>query len=281
MLTPRAVDYPRWYQDGVAKAELADNGPVRGTMMMRPYGFALWERMQRELDDRIKAAGARNVYFPLLIPESYLRREILNEVYDDFMREVLAIPAYVGAKTRRERFAGAVFTYTLEAMMGDGKALQIDTSHELGQNFASAFGTAFLDVDRREQHVWTTSWGASARMIGGLIMAHGDDDGLVVPPALAPIQVVVLLVWGEGGAGEVATNLAAELAAAGVRTELDQRTDTSFGRRATDWELKGVPVRIEVPAAGRRRSPGGRPRARPGGAGGPGLLSCYPDSLPR
>src|SRR6476659_1701854 len=171
---------------------------------------------------------------------------ILHEVYAGFMRDVLAMPVVVGRKTAKERFAGATNTMTTEAMMGDGKALQMGTSHELGQNFAKAFDIQYLDAEGTQQHAWTTSWGVSTRMVGGLIMCHGDDAGLRIPPVLAPIQVVVLLVRGEDGAGEAAERLARELKGVDVRTEIDTRTDLSFGRRVTDWELKGVPVRIEV-----------------------------------
>ena len=341
VLTPQAEDFPRWYQDVLAKAELAENGPVRGTMVIRPYGYSLWERMQSEVDDRIKAAGAKNAYFPLFIPESYLAREaehvegfspelavvthgggkqleepvivrptsetiinasfakwvqsyrdlpllinqwanvvrwemrprlflrtseflwqeghtahatqdearayaqqILRDVYQDFMVDVLAMPVVVGRKTARERFAGATNTMTLELMTGDGKALQMGTSHELGQNFAKAFGIEFLAPSSKREYAWQTSWGSSTRMVGGLIMAHGDDGGLRVPPRLAPVQVVVVVVKAE--ATEAATRLAAELRAGGVRVELDDRADIPFGRRAVDWELRGVPVRVEV-----------------------------------
>ncbi|MDQ3304756.1 MAG: proline--tRNA ligase [Actinomycetota bacterium] len=343
VLTPQGQDFPRWYQDVVAKAELADNGPVRGTMVIRPYAYAIWERMQAELDRRIKAVGAQNAYFPLFIPESYLRKEaehvegfspelavvthgggkeleepvvvrptsetvinhyfakwiqshrdlpllinqwanvvrwelrprlflrtteflwqeghtahatqaeakhyamqILAEVYEDFMVEVLAMPVLTGRKTARERFAGATNTLTCEAMMGDGKALQMGTSHELGQNFARAFDITFSDETGSREHVWQTSWGVSTRMVGGLIMGHGDDAGLRLPPALAPTQVVVVLVRAEDGAGEAATALTAEFEAAGIRVLLDDRVDVGFGRRSVDWELKGVPVRLEV-----------------------------------
>jgi prolyl-tRNA synthetase len=343
ILTPQAEDFPRWYQDVVAKAELADNGPVRGTMVIRPWAFAIWERLQDELDARIKATGVSNAYFPLLIPESYLRREaehvegfspelavvthgggkqleepavvrptsetiinsyfakwinsyrdlpllinnwsnvvrwelrprlflrtteflwqeghtahvdaeeaeafalrILTEVYEAVMRDVMAIPVFTGSKTDREKFAGALRSWTCEGLMRDGKALQMGTSHELGQNFARVFGIDYLDADGATQLCWTTSWGSSTRMVGGLIMAHGDDDGLRLPPRLAPVQTVVLLVRDEEGAGDRAAALAAELADAGVRAQLDSRVETSFGRRATDWELKGVPVRVEV-----------------------------------
>ena len=343
VLTAQADDFPQWYQDVLAKAELADNGPVRGTMVIRPYGYAIWERMQAEIDARIKDAGVSNAYFPLFIPESYLHKEaahvegfspelavvthgggkeldepvvvrptsetivnayfakwiqsyrdlpllinqwanvvrwelrprlflrtteflwqeghtahategearefalrIMRDVYEDFMVNVLAIPILMGRKTERERFSGATATWTCEAMMRDGKALQMGTSHELGQNVARAFGTAFLDETGTEVNVWQTSWGASTRLMGALVMAHGDDDGLRVPPRLAPVQVVVLLVRDEDGAGDKAAAMAAGLSEAGLRVQLDGRTDTSFGRRVVDWELKGVPVRVEV-----------------------------------
>jgi prolyl-tRNA synthetase len=343
VLTPQGDDFPRWYQDVVAKAELADNGPVRGTMVIRPYGYAIWEHLQAELDQRIKASGAKNAYFPLFIPESYLRREaehvegfspelavvthgggkeleepvvvrptsetiinsyfskwvqsyrdlpllinqwanvvrwelrprvflrtteflwqeghtchatesdardyalrILREVYEDVMVNVLAVPVLTGRKTASERFAGANESWTCEGMMRDGKALQMGTSHELGQNFAVAFGTQYLNDAGEQVHVWQTSWGVSTRLIGAVIMAHGDDDGLRLPPKVAPVQAVVLLVKPEGGAAEAAAALTKELAARGVRVELDDRVATSFGRRAVEWELKGAPVRVEV-----------------------------------
>jgi prolyl-tRNA synthetase len=343
VLTPQAEDFPRWYQDVVAKAELADNGPVRGTMVIRPYGFSLWERMQQELDRRIKDAGAEGVYFPLLIPESYLHKEaehvegfspelavvthgggkeleepavirptsetiintyfskwvqsyrdlpllvnqwcnvvrwelrpriflrtteflwqeghtchatrqdaqdyalrILNEVYADFMETVLAIPVRRGRKTERERFAGADTSWTTEGTMRDGKALQMSTSHELGQNFARAFDTQFTSEAGQREYVWQTSWGSTTRLVGALIMGHGDDAGLRVPPALAPTQVVVILIKDEGGTGDAAARLARELTATGRRVKLDDDLATSFGRRVTEWELRGVPVRVEV-----------------------------------
>jgi prolyl-tRNA synthetase len=343
IVTPQAEDFPRWYQDVIAKAELADNGPARGTMVIRPYGYALWERMQAEVDLRIKAAGAENLYFPLFIPEGYLTREaehvegfspelavvthaggreleeplvvrptsetvigeymgkwvqsyrdlplllnqwanvvrwelrprlflrtteflwqeghtahataadaaayaerILYDVYTDFMVEVLALPVLPGRKTASERFPGAINTLTCEAMMGDGKALQMGTSHDLGQNFARVFDITYLDDQGDTQLCHTTSWGVSTRMVGGLIMGHGDDAGLVVPPRLAPIQAVVLLVRDEERTGAAAAQLADELKAAGVRVRLDAQVATSFGRRAVDWELKGVPVRVLV-----------------------------------
>jgi prolyl-tRNA synthetase len=343
VLTPQAEDFPRWYQDVIAKAELADNGPVRGTMVIRPTGYAIWERMQAAMDERIKAAGSQNAYFPLFIPESYLRREaqhvegfspelavvthgggkeldepvvvrptsetvigefmakwvqsyrdlplllnqwanvvrwelrprvflrtteflwqeghtahateadarayarkILHEVYEDFMVNVLSIPLVVGRKTARERFAGATNTYTLEAMTGDAKALQMGTSHELGQNFAKAFDIDYLSREGRQEHAWTTSWGSSTRMLGGLIMVHGDDNGLRVPARLAPIQVQVMIVKDGDGVAESASKIRDSLRDAGVRVGLDDRVDTPFGRRAVDAELKGYPIRIEV-----------------------------------
>jgi prolyl-tRNA synthetase len=343
VLTPQSEDFPRWYQDVLNKAELADNGPVRGTMVIRPYGYGLWERMQSEMDDRIKACGAENAYFPLFIPESYLTREaqhvegfspelavvthgggkqleqpivvrptsetvigefmgkwvqsyrdlplllnswnnvvrwelrpriflrtteflwqeghtahatredaaayaarILHDAYADFMVDVLAMPLFLGIKPSYDRFAGAINTLACEAMMRDGKALQMGTSHELGQNFARAFDIDYLDSDGQQQLCWTTSWGTSTRMVGGLIMCHGDDNGLRVPPALAHIQAVVLLIRDQDGTAEAAEKVRDELLGLGVRARLDDRVDTAFGRRATDWELKGAPVRIEV-----------------------------------
>jgi len=343
VLTPRAEDFPRWYQDLIAKAQLADNGPVRGTMVIRPAGYSIWERMQAEMDARIKIAGAENAYFPLFIPESYLKREaehvegfspelavvthgggkqlaepvvvrptsetvigefmakwvdsyrdlplllnqwanvvrwelrpriflrtseflwqeghtahatnedarsyarkILHDVYEDFMVGVLGIPVVVGRKTDRERFAGATSTYTLEGMMGDGKALQMGTSHELGQNFAKAFDITYSAASGGVEHAWTTSWGTSTRMLGGLIMSHGDDNGLRVPPRLAPIQAYVMIVKDGDGVTAAAHKLRDALRDAGVRVGLDDRVDTAFGRRAVDAELKGYPVRIEV-----------------------------------
>ncbi|MGW7356652.1 proline--tRNA ligase [Streptomyces sp. NPDC054802] len=362
VLTPRSEDFPRWYQDLINKAELADNGPVRGTMVIRPYGYGLWERMQQEMDARIKDAGASNAYFPLFIPQSYLTREaehvegfapelavvthgggkeldepvvvrptsetIINDyfskwvqsyrdlpllinqwanvvrwemrprvflrtteflwqeghtahatyedardyaahihrnVYADFMVNVLGIDVLLGRKTPRERFAGAINTLTLEGMMGDGKALQMGTSHELGTNFAKAFNTRYLSGDGQQELVWQTSWGTSTRMVGGLIMSHGDDNGLRVPPRLAAVQVVVMAIKGDEAVARV-REVGAALKAAGLRVQIDDRVDTPFGRRAVDWELKGVPVRVEIgprdleagTAMLARRIPGGK-----------------------
>ena len=342
-LTPRSVDFPRWYQDVIARAELAENGPVRGTMVIRPWGYAIWELIQSALDSRIKRAGADNAYFPLFIPESYLRKEaehvegfapelavvthgggerlaepvvvrptsetvinsyfakwvqsyrdlplminqwsnvvrwelrprlflrtteflwqeghtahaseaearsyalrILTDVYRDTLVEVMACSVLTGLKTAQERFAGAIRSWTCEGMMGDGKALQMATSHELGQNFAQAFDIQFTTESGGREYAWQTSWGASTRLIGALIMTHGDDAGLRLPPRLAPIQVVVVLVKDQDDSLAVAEQLTAELRTAGHRVHLDDRVATSFGRRSIDWELKGVPVRVEV-----------------------------------
>jgi prolyl-tRNA synthetase len=327
----------------VARAELADNGPVRGTMVIRPWGYAIWERLQAELDRRIKEAGAENAYFPLFIPESFLTLEaehvegfspelavvthgggkqleepvvvrptsetvinhffakwvqshrdlplllnqwanvvrwelrprlflrtseflwqeghtvhatetdardyalrILTDVYRTTMEGVVSVPVLTGHKTDRERFAGAVRTWTCEGMMGDGKALQMGTSHELGQNFSRAFGIQFSDAEGALQFGWQTSWGVSTRLVGALVMAHGDDNGLRLPPELAPCQVVVIVARQGEGVQRAAESITADLAAAGLRSRLDDRTETGFGRRSVDWELKGVPVRVEV-----------------------------------
>jgi prolyl-tRNA synthetase len=342
-LTPRSEDFPLWYQEVIARAEMAENGPAAGTMVIRPWGYGIWELFVAELDRRIKEAGAENAYFPLLIPESFLRLEaehvegfspelamvthgggkeleeplvvrptsetvinslfakwiqshrdlpllinqwanvvrwemrprlflrsreflwqeghtahateadarayallILRDVYQSTMVEAGCIPVLTGHKTARERFAGATRTWTCEGMMGDGKALQMGTSHELGQNFAKAFGITFTNTEGTLEHVWQTSWGVSTRLIGALVMGHGDDFGLRLPPALAPSQVVVLMIKEEPEVRAAAESLVRELRADGHRVRLDDRTDTSFGRRSVDWELKGVPVRVEV-----------------------------------
>ncbi|MGA7836202.1 MAG: proline--tRNA ligase [Acidimicrobiales bacterium] len=342
VLTPQSQDFPRWYQDVVAKAEMADNGPVRGTMVIRPYGYAIWEHIQQELDVRIKATGAKNAYFPLFIPQEYFSREadhvegfspelavvthaggedlaepivvrptsetvigefmakwiqsyrdlplLLNqwvnavrwelrprlflrsseflwqeghtahesyedasayarrihyEVYNDFLVNVLACPSYIGIKPASERFPGAINSMTAEAVMRDGKALQMVTTHELGRNFARAFDIYYQSEAGQAELCYTTSWGASTRLVGGLIMAHGDDDGLRVPPNLAPIQVVVLGVRDESEVNLACDRVASELRDAGLRVEVD-RGRGSFGRRVTDWEIKGIPLRVEV-----------------------------------
>ena len=344
VLTAQRDDFPRWYQDVLTKAKLAENGPARGTMVIRPAGYAIWERMRDEVDRRIKAAGAQNAYFPLLVPMSFFEREaehvegfspelavvthgggrelaeplairptsetvigeymakwidsyrdlplllnqwanivrwemrpriflrtteflwqeghtahadeadarqyargILRDVYEEFMRGVLAMPVIVGRKTAKERFAGAANTMTCEAIMRDGKALQMGTSHELGQRFSRAFDISYLGAGGAKQLCWTTSWGASTRMLGGLIMCHGDDAGLVLPPVLAPIQVVVVVVKDtDGCVTRAASTLAEELEQRGVRTRLDDDTNQGFGWRATEWDLQGVPIRVEI-----------------------------------
>ena len=339
-LRPSEADFPRWYEDIVARAELADYGPVPGTMVIRPYGYALWERIRTELDVRIKACGAQNAYFPLFIPQAYLSRvpeveglgselavvtyaggkqlndpvvvrfssetvigefmakwvqsyrdlplllnqwanvvrwelhpslfmrtneflwqeghtvhagqdeardyarRILHDVYEDVMANVLAIPVLSGIKSRRQRSGAALNSFTCEAMTGDGKALQMGTSAEGGQTFAKAFDIQYLTRDGRRELPWTTSWGASTRLIGGLIMVHGDNDGLRIPPALAPTQIVVVASSAEvaGTAHEIAT----EMRDAGVRVLTDDRTDIAFDQRLVEWRLKGVPLRVEV-----------------------------------
>jgi prolyl-tRNA synthetase len=343
VLTPQHEDFPRWYQDVLTKAKLAESGPARGTMVIRPNGYAIWERMQAEVDGRIKAAGAQNAYFPLLIPMNFFEREaehvegfspelavvthgggkelseplairptseavigeymakwvdsyrdlplllnqwanvvrwelrpriflrtteflwqeghtahateadarqyarrILHDVYLEFMRSVLAMPVIVGRKTAKERFAGAENTMTCEGVMRDGKALQMATSHELGQRFSRAFNISYSSAEGATALCWTTSWGASTRMLGGLIMCHGDDFGLVLPPALAPVQVVVVVVKDTDGAvTRSAATLVEELKARGVRVMLDDNVTQAFGWRATEWDLQGVPIRVE------------------------------------
>jgi len=339
-------DYSRWYLDVVYKAELADLSPVRGCMVIRPYGYALWENMQRGLDERIKATGHENLYFPLFIPYSFLMREaehvagfapevalvtraggeeleeplvvrptsetiighmyaqwvhsyrdlpllynqwanvvrwekrtrpflrtteflwqeghtvhrteeeaetetlmILDKVYQDFVERELAIPVIPGLKSESEKFAGALRTYSIEAMMGDGKALQSGTSHNLGQNFARSFDIGFLDADNERKLAWTTSWGISTRLIGGLIMAHGDASGLRMPPRVAPIQAVIVPIWRKDAEREAVAALVSEveaaLRAAGVRVRSDWREERP-GFKYNHWELRGVPIRIEI-----------------------------------
>jgi prolyl-tRNA synthetase len=342
-IVTREEDFPRWYQEVIARAEMADNGPARGTMVIRPWGYGIWELMQAEIDRRIKEAGAENAYFPLFIPEAFLKLEaehvegfapelavvthgggkeleeplvvrptsetvinsffskwiqshrdlpmllnqwanvvrwemrprlflrtteflwqeghtahateedarayalrILDDVYRSTVVDVLGIPTLTGHKTARERFPGAICSWTCESMMGDGKALQMCTSHELGQNFAKVFDTTYTNAQGTLEYVWQTSWGITTRLVGALVMAHGDDFGLRLPPAVAPTHVVVMVVKDDAAVGEAAASLCAELRAAGHRVRLDDRTDTGFGRRSVDWELKGVPVRVEV-----------------------------------
>jgi len=344
-ITPRSEDFSRWYLDVVRRAELADYSPVKGCMVIRPYGYAIWEHIQRLLDARFKATGHVNAYFPLFIPESLLMREkehvegfapqvawvtkggdeeleerlvvrptsevligtmyakwikswrdlpvLINQwanvvrwekvtrpflrtteflwqeghtahetadeaeeetlkilgVYKEFAEHELAMPVVDGVKSESEKFAGASRTYSIEALMGDGRALQAGTSHNLGQNFAKAFEIQFQGRDKQLQHVWTTSWGVSTRLIGGLIMTHGDDSGLVLPPNVAPYQVVIVPIprgnWKETVL-PLAESIRDSLTAAGVRVKLDASEENSPGWKFAEWELRGVPVRLEI-----------------------------------
>ena len=336
------TDFPQWYTDVVLKTKLVDYGPVKGTMVIRPYGYAIWENIQKQLDGRFKKQGVQNAYFPLLIPMSFFTKEAehvegfapevavvthaggeklaeplairptsetiigtmcskwvqsyrdlplkVNQwcnvmrwekttrpflrtseflwqeghtvhtsaeeaetetlqmlgIYKEFMENCLAIPVLTGRKTEKERFAGAVATYTMEAMMKDGKSLQSGTSHYLGQNFAKAFDIKYLGSDGALQTAYTTSWGVSTRLIGAVIMTHGDERGLVLPPVVAPIQcVIVPIAARKGGVVEKCEELKAELENAGIRVTFDN-TDNSPGWKFNEWEMKGVPVRIEL-----------------------------------
>ena len=357
-LTKRADNYSQWYNDLVVKADLAEQSAVRGCMVIKPYGYAIWEKMQRALDDMFKATGAVNAYFPLLIPKSFLSREAehvegfakecavvthyrlrskadksgvevdpaakleeeliirptsetiiwntyrnwihswrdlplmcnqwcnvmrwemrtrpflrtseflwqeghtahatkeeaeeearrMLDVYATFAEQWAAIPVVRGVKSETERFAGALDTYTIEAMMQDGKALQSGTSHFLGQNFAKAFDVTYLNKDNRPEYVWATSWGMSTRMLGALIMTHSDDNGLVLPPKLAPLQVVVIPIT-KGGDGLAAitqrlTPVIDELRSHGITVRYDDADNKRPGFKFADYELKGVPVRL-------------------------------------
>jgi prolyl-tRNA synthetase len=344
-VTPQSEDFSAWYNELVFKAELVDRGPVRGTMVIRPYGYRIWELLQADIDRRIKETGHDNAYFPLLIPESYLQREaehvegfapelavvthaggkeleeplvvrptsetvigemmakwisshrdlpmLLNQwanvvrwemrprmflrtteflwqeghtahadeadamretllaldLYATVAREIAAMPVVDGEKTAGERFPGAQRTYTVEGMMRDGRALQSGTSHYMGTNFAKAFNIQYAAPSGELEYCHTTSWGMSARMVGGVIMTHGDDKGLVLPPRLAPYQVVIVPI-GRGDQAEqvlpAARELADRLRRAGIRTHLDNRPHLSPGFKFNDWELRGVPVRLEL-----------------------------------
>jgi prolyl-tRNA synthetase len=345
-LPNQSTDFPAWYGEVVRRAGLAENSAVRGAMVIKPYGYAIWEAIQRELDDRIKATGHENFYFPLFVPQSVLAQEgeliegfapevavvtaaggkkleeplavrptsealiwstyarwvqsyrdlpllynqwanavrwelrprlflrtseflwqeghtaheteeeavaetltILHEVYADTLENVLAIPVLRGRKSESERFPGAVDTYTLEALMRDGKALQAATSHYLGQGFPRAFDVRFTDRDGGERHPYATSWGATTRLVGGVVMAHGDDRGLRLPPCVAPQQVVIVPIVRDEERAEVlqaAAAVAAELRASGVRVRVDDRPEYRPGFKFNEWELKGVPLRIEI-----------------------------------
>ncbi|HXS65485.1 MAG TPA: proline--tRNA ligase [Streptosporangiaceae bacterium] len=345
-VTPQSEDFSAWYNELVFKAELVDRGPAKGTMVIRPYGYRLWELLQADLDRRIKETGHQNAYFPLLIPQSYLQREaehvegfapelavvthaggkqleeplivrptsetvigefmakwisshrdlpmLLNQwanvvrwemrprmflrtteflwqeghtahadeadamaetmlalqvIYARTARELAAMPVIEGEKTPGERFAGAVRTFTIEGMMRDGRALQAGTSHYMGENFAKAFNIQYTGDDGQLAFAHTVSWGMSTRLIGGVIMTHGDDKGLVLPPRIAPYQVVIVPIGRGDQAAEVieaATALAQRLAGAGVRVHVDSRPQLSPGFKFNDWELRGVPIRLEL-----------------------------------
>lgn len=347
-LPTQAEDFSAWYNDIVYRADLVDLGPVRGAFVIRPYGYALWENIQRELDAMFKATGHENLYFPMLIPMSFFQREAdhvegfapelavvthaggkeleeplairptsetiigelyskwvqsyrdlpllynqwcnvmrwelrtrpflrtteflwqeghtahanaeealaetrqMLEVYATFAEEFAAVPVIKGEKTAGERFAGALSTLTIEAMMRDGKALQSGTSHYLGENFARAFNISFNDVNNQQAYAHTTSWGFSTRFIGAIVMSHGDDKGLILPPRLAPHQVVVLPIYranDEEAKGRVlaeVSRLRDALVAEGVRVKVDDREGLSPGRKFNEWEQKGVPLRIEI-----------------------------------
>jgi prolyl-tRNA synthetase len=344
-ITPRSEDFSRWYLDVVRRAELADYSPVKGCMVIRPYGYAIWEHIQRMLDARFKATGHVNAYFPLFIPEGLLMKEkdhvegfapqvawvtrggdeeleerlivrptseviigtmyakwvkswrdlpiLINQwanvvrwekvtrpflrtteflwqeghtahetaeeaevetlkilaLYKEFAENELAMPVVDGVKSESEKFAGASRTYSIEALMGDGRALQAGTSHNLGQNFAKAFEIQFQGRDKTVQHAWTTSWGVSTRLIGGVIMTHGDDSGLVLPPSVAPHQVVIIPIPRGNWKETVLPTCQAirdELTAAGVRVKLDDSEENSPGWKYAEWELRGVPLRLEI-----------------------------------
>ena len=344
-ITPKSVDFSRWYVEMIQKAELADYAPIKGMMIIRPYGFAIWENIQSLLDRRIKESGHVNAYFPLLIPEGFLQKEaehlegfapevawvthggqeeleerlavrptseaiignmyakwikswrdlpvLINQwanivrwekvtrpflrtteflwqeghtahetleeaqeetlmilsLYKEFVETELAIPVLTGIKSEREKFAGAVKTYAMEALMSDGKALQMGTSHNLGQNFSKVFNIRFEDRNQKLQHVWQTSWGASTRLVGALIMAHGDDSGLKIPPRIAPFQVVVIPIsigeW-KKDVLPVAQKIVDELKKKGIRVKLDEREEFTPGWKFSEWEMRGVPLRMEI-----------------------------------
>ena len=341
-ITDMNVDFARWYTDVILKTELVDYGPVKGTMIIRPYAYAIWENIQAELNARFKKTGHKNAYFPMFIPYSYLVKEaehvegfapevalvthvgneelpeklvvrptsetiicdsyakwvkswrdlpiLINqwanvvrwekttrpflrtseflwqeghtvhetpeeakeetlkmlEVYREFAENVLAIPVLVGRKSEKEKFAGAQATYGMEAMMLDGKSLQAGTSHYFGDNFSKAFEIKFASKEGDLKYVYQTSWGTSTRMIGALIMAHGDNRGLALPPKVAPVQAIIIPIAAhKGGVNEKAEEIRAALENAGVRVEVDYR-DQSTGWKFNEWEMKGVPLRIEV-----------------------------------
>ena len=344
-VTPRSEDFSRWYTDIVLRAELADYAPVKGCMIIRPYGYTLWENIQSALDRRFKATGHVNAYFPLLIPESYLHKEaehvegfspelavvthgggkkleeplvvrptsetiinamyakwvrsyrdlplLINQwanvvrwemrtrlflrtaeflwqeghtvhasaeeaqeetlrmlnVYKDFAETEMAMPVITGQKSMAEKFAGALESYSIEAMMGDRRALQAGTSHYFGQQFSKAFGIQFLNKENELEYAYQTSWGVSTRLVGALIMVHGDDQGLIMPPRLAPTQVVIVPIWRNedqmGAVLEAADNVRRQLDEQ-FRIKVDDREEYSPGWKFNEWEMKGVPLRIEI-----------------------------------
>jgi prolyl-tRNA synthetase len=344
-ITPKSEDFSRWYVEVVQKAELADYTPMKGMMVIRPYGYAIWENVQKGLDARIKATGHVNAYFPLFIPESFLKKEAehvegfspevawvtiggqeeleerlavrptseaiigfmyskwikswrdlpvlynqwanivrwekvtrpflrtteflwqeghtchetaeegeaetlkILDLYSEFVETELAIPVIKGRKSVREKFAGAQMTYALEALMSDGKALQMGTSHNLGQHFSKAFDIKFEDRNQTLQYVWQTSWGMTTRTVGALIMAHGDDSGLILPPRVAPAQAIIIPIsmgnWKETVLPAAKAALEA-LKKAGIRAELDAREEFTPGWKFSEYEMRGVPLRIEI-----------------------------------
>ncbi len=344
-ITSKEKNFPQWYVDVVRKAELADYTTIKGCMVIRPYGYGLWENMQAGLDRRIKETGHKNAYFPLFIPDSLLKKEaehvegfapevawvthggnqkleerlairptseavicslyskwvkswrdlpilinqwvnivrwekvtrlflrtteflwqeghtahkteqeaeietvkILYRVYRDYIEKDLAIPVIVGRKTEKEKFAGALHTYALEALMADGKVLQAGTSHNLGQNFAKAFNIKFLDEDQKEKYVWQTSWGTTTRLVGALVMVHGDERGLKLPPKVAPVQVIIVPIMFDKTKKEVlekAESIRAILKK-DFRVEIDTRDGYTPGWKFNEWEMRGVPLRLEI-----------------------------------
>ena len=361
-LTPRSEDYSKWYNELVVKADLAEQSAVRGCMVIKPYGYAIWETIQAELDRRFKEKGVRNAYFPLLIPKSFLSREaehvegfakecavvthhrlkndpngkgvivdpdarleeeliirptsetiiwstyknwissyrdlpilcnqwcnvmrwemrtrlflrtaeflwqeghtahatreeaeerarMMLKVYADFAEQYMAVPVVQGVKSETERFAGALDTYTIEAMMQDGKALQSGTSHFLGQNFGKAFDVQFLNKENKPEYAWATSWGVSTRLMGALIMTHSDDNGLVLPPALAPLQVVIIPIGGKpaqmAAVDAAVAPIVEKLQALGITVKYDNSDNKRPGFKFADYELKGIPVRLVLGA---------------------------------
>jgi len=344
-LTPRSEDFSAWYNEVVLRAELADYSPVRGSMVIRPWGYGIWERMKEALDTLFKETGVENAYFPLLIPMSFIEKEkdhiegfkpelavvthaggkeleesfairptsetiiysmyakwvqsyrdlpvLINQwanvmrwelrtrlflrtseflwqeghtahasseeaeertrlmlsVYRRFMEEWIGMPPLTGLKSESEKFAGAVRTYATEALMQDNKALQAGTSHHLGQNFSKQFGLTYQTEAGVEEYAWNTSWGVSTRLVGGMVMSHGDDVGIVVPPRLAPTQVIITPIWRGDGGGPVleeAERTARELTDLGVRVKIDRRDHLSPGKKFWEWERKGVPFRVEL-----------------------------------